>query len=49
MLQDMGNHTAAIRDFEKCIELDSTYAHAFYYIGLSRLRANQVKDAINDF
>jgi len=45
----MGNHTAAIRDFEEAIRIESGYSLAFFYRGISKLKSNQVKQAMADF
>jgi tetratricopeptide (TPR) repeat protein len=48
--QEMGNHTFAINDFKKAIELDSMSSLAYFYIGTSKLKSrSMVRDAIDDF
>lgn len=47
--QDMGNHNFAIKDFERALELDPSYQIAFFLKGTSRLKSNQIQDAIKDF
>jgi len=45
----MGNHNFAIKDFERALELDPSYQIAFFLKGTSRLKSNQIQDAIKDF
>ena len=45
----MGNHQHAIKDFQKAIEIDETYQLAYFYKAISKLKSNQIHDAIKDF
>jgi len=45
----MGNHHYAIKDFKEAIRIDPSSSLAYFYLGTSRLKFNQVKDAIDDF
>jgi lipoprotein NlpI len=47
--QDMGNHQFAINDFNAAINIDSTYAEAFYRRGISQLKSRYYMEAIEDF
>jgi hypothetical protein len=35
----MGNHTLAIEDFMRAIEIDKHYAKALFFVGVSRLKS----------
>jgi tetratricopeptide (TPR) repeat protein len=43
------NYTAAATALEKAVELQSDYANAKYFLGLSYVRLNRVADAIEQF
>jgi lipoprotein NlpI len=45
----MNNHSAAISDFETAIRIEPFYALAFFYMGVSKLKSNSVKNAMADF
>lgn len=45
----MGNHSYAIPDFQKAIEIDNRYDTAYYLLGQSKLKSKQVESAISDF
>jgi hypothetical protein len=45
----MNNHTMAINDFQKAIELDDRSSVAYFYKGTSKLKSNSVSEAIQDF
>lgn len=47
--QEMGNHSYAIYDFKKAIEIDNRYDTAFFLLGVSKLKSQQVESAILDF
>jgi len=36
--QDMGNHSYAIQDFRKAIEIDPKYENAYFYSGSSKIK-----------
>ena len=40
VFQDMKNHQAAIKDFQKAIELDATNTIAQFYLAVSKLKSN---------
>lgn len=40
--QDMGNHHMAIIDFQKAIDIDPMCIEAFFHIGTSKLKSDQV-------
>lgn len=45
----MGNHEFAKRDFTSAIEIEPGCTMAHFHRGTSKLRANQVREAIDDF
>ncbi len=47
--QDMGNHQFAINDFNAAINIEPTYAEAFYRRGISQLKSRRYMEAIEDF
>ncbi|HEY9610345.1 tetratricopeptide repeat protein, partial [Allocoleopsis sp.] len=46
---ELGNHDAALADYEKAISLNPNSARAFYNRGLTRNRLNQHQSAIQDY
>jgi tetratricopeptide (TPR) repeat protein len=45
----MKNHSQAIVDFEQAISLDKESSVGHFYLGTSKLKSNQVDEAIRDF
>ena len=45
----MGNHNAAIDDFQKAINLDQKKAMSYYHLGVSKLRSRHIRDAEDAF
>ena len=45
----MGNHSYAIEDFRKAIELDPKFEMAFFYSGVSKIKQKMIQEAIEDF
>jgi tetratricopeptide (TPR) repeat protein len=44
----MGNHKYAIADFQAAIELDASSTLGYFYMGISKLKLNNVREAIKD-
>ena len=45
----MGNHDLAVKDFLQAIEIDPTYASAYYHMATSKFKDGKVREAIEDF
>lgn len=46
----MGNHSYAVTDFKRAIEIDPLNSMAYFYMGSSKLKtASLVREAIEDF
>lgn len=45
----MGNHAFAIKDFNKALELDPSNSDCYYFKGISRLKAKDYSEALEDF
>ena len=49
VFQDMGNHQLAITDFEKAIDISSSYPESYFRMARSKFALKQYDDAIKDF
>jgi tetratricopeptide (TPR) repeat protein len=45
----MGNHSYAIQDFRKAIEIDPKYENAYFFSGSSKIKLKLIQEAIEDF
>ena len=45
----MGNHQFAVNDFNKAISMNSEKSEAYYYRGISKMKAKLLYEALEDF
>ena len=46
---ELGDHAGAIKDFDKVIELDSTYTEAYFHRGIFKTHTGDHSGALTDF